>query len=68
MKKADAQTVLETAQAFLQNSVEGALTPDDIAGAVDRVLGLNPRWSATVDRSAVIKELETRLFSSRFVA
>ena len=60
MKKADAQTVLETAQAFLQNSVEGALTPDDIAGAVDRVLGLNPRWSATVDRSAVIKELETR--------
>lgn len=60
MKKADAQTVLETAQAFLQNSVEGALTSAEIAAAVDRVLGLNPRWSATVDRSAVIKELETR--------
>ena len=60
MKKPDTQTVLETAQALLQNAVEGALTPDDIAAAVDRVLSLNPVWSSTVDSSSVVKELETR--------
>ncbi|WP_262299014.1 Z1 domain-containing protein [Microvirga sesbaniae] len=61
MKKSDAQAVLETAQSLLQNELgEEPLTVEEIETAVDRVLMLNPRWKAAVDRSDIVRNLEAR--------
>lgn len=59
--KTDAQTVLEMAQALLQNSQrDQPLTLDDIRSTIDRIFLLNAAWRGSVDREEVARILETR--------
>jgi hypothetical protein len=61
MKKSDDQAVLELAQTLLQNEIgDELLTTTGIAAVLDRVIAMNPRWRAEVDRDAILRELETR--------
>jgi hypothetical protein len=53
--------VVKFAQGLLQDDRDGSsITPEVIGTAVDRVVGLNPRWGVGLDRLAVTDELIRR--------
>lgn len=59
--RGDFETVLQMAQALIQNDVgDQPVSRDLIARSVDAIIRMNARWASTVDRAQVIAELETR--------
>lgn len=53
--------VVKFAQGLLQDDRDGAaITPEVIGAAIDRVVGLVPRWAVGLDRQAVTDELIRR--------
>jgi hypothetical protein len=57
----DFSDVVLLAQTVIRGEMgDQSLARGVISDAVDRVLALNPRWRNTIDRDAVVRELETR--------
>jgi hypothetical protein len=57
----DFDSALKIAQALIHDEMDDApLTVEMIAEQVDAAIAMRPRWKETVDRSALIRELETR--------
>jgi hypothetical protein len=57
----DFRHVISMVQSFIQSQAQGlALTRELIAARADTVLALNPAWSETIDRAALLRELESR--------
>ena len=57
----DFRHVISMVQNFIQSQMPGiTLTRELIAERADAVLALNPAWSETVDRAALLRELESR--------
>jgi hypothetical protein len=59
--KSDFDTVLVMVQAMLQNDLGSApLTREMIEAKIDLVLSMNPAWKLSVDRQALVAQMETR--------
>ncbi|MDP2329229.1 MAG: Z1 domain-containing protein [Reyranella sp.] len=55
------ESALRIAQTLIQDeAADGPITTEMIAAKVDQTLSMNQRWRNTVDREALVKELETR--------
>jgi len=59
--KGDFETVLQMAQALIQNDAANQpVTRDLIVRSVEAIMRMNARWGSTVERAQVVAELETR--------